>query len=52
MANQVKKPIQNYFEKVLHENLTWEIPPLCFFSAVSRGIKIIRNKSLWSEANY
>jgi hypothetical protein len=22
MANQVKKPIQNYFEKVLHENLT------------------------------
>jgi len=21
----------NYFEKVLYENLTFEIPPLCFF---------------------
>jgi hypothetical protein len=31
MANQVKTPIQNYFEKVLYENLTFEIPPLCFF---------------------
>ena len=28
MANQVKTPIQNYFEKVLYENLTFEIPPL------------------------
>ena len=25
MANKVKTPIQNYFEKVLYENLTWEI---------------------------
>jgi hypothetical protein len=31
MANQVKTPIQNYFEKVLYENLTFEIPPLCVF---------------------
>ena len=31
MANQVKTPMQNYFEKVLYENLTFEIPPLCFF---------------------
>ena len=23
MANEVKKPIQNYFEKVLYENLTF-----------------------------
>ena len=28
MANRIKIPIQNYFEKVLYENL---IPPLCFF---------------------
>ena len=28
MANQVKTSIQNYFEKVLYENLTFEIPPL------------------------
>ena len=40
MANQVKTPIQNYFEKVLYENLTFEIPPLCFFKS-SRGIKQI-----------
>ena len=26
MENQVKTPIQNYFEKVLYENLTFEIP--------------------------
>ena len=32
MANQVKTPIQNYFEKVLYGNLTFEIPPLWFFS--------------------
>ena len=40
MANQVKTPIQNYFEKVLYEILTFEIPPLCFFKS-SRGIKKI-----------
>jgi hypothetical protein len=40
MANQVKKPIQNYFEKVLYENLTFEIPPLWFFKS-SRVIKKI-----------
>ena len=28
MANQVKTQIQNYFEKMLYENLTFEIPPL------------------------
>ena len=39
MANQVTTPIQNYFEKVLYENLTFEIPPLFFQS--SRGIKKI-----------
>ena len=33
MANQVKTPIQNYFEKVLYENLTFEIPPLVVFSS-------------------
>ena len=31
IANQVNTPIQNYFEHVLYENLTFEIPPLCFF---------------------
>ena len=30
MANQVKTPIQNYFEKVSYENFTFEIPPLWF----------------------
>jgi hypothetical protein len=25
MANQVKTPIKNYFEKLLYENLTFEI---------------------------
>jgi hypothetical protein len=34
MANQVKTPIQNYFEKVLYENLTFEILPLWFFRVV------------------
>jgi hypothetical protein len=34
MANQVKTPIQNYFEKVLYEILTFEIPPLWFFRVV------------------
>jgi hypothetical protein len=28
MSNQVNISIQNYFEKVLYENLTFEIPPL------------------------
>jgi len=32
MANQVKTPIQKYFEKVLYENLTFEIPPLWFLA--------------------
>ena len=31
MTNQVKTPIQNYFEKVWYGNLAFEIPPLCFF---------------------
>jgi len=30
MANQVKTSIQNYFEEVLYENFTFEIPPLWF----------------------
>jgi hypothetical protein len=34
MVNQVKTPIQNYFEKVLYENLTFEILPLWFFRVV------------------
>jgi hypothetical protein len=41
MANKVQTPVQNYFEKVLYENLTFEIPPLWFLRAVSRGIKKI-----------
>ena len=41
MANKVQTPVQNYFEKVLYENLTFEIPPLWFLSVVSRGIKKI-----------
>ena len=44
MANQVKPPIQNYFEKVLYEYLIFKIPPLCFFFLSSRGITKIRNK--------
>jgi hypothetical protein len=31
MANQVKTPIQNYFEKVWYGNLAFEIPPMWFF---------------------
>ena len=31
MANQVKTPIQNYFEKVWYGNLAFEIPLLLFF---------------------
>ena len=34
MANQVKTPIQNYFEKVLYENLTFL---LCVFFRVDEG---------------
>jgi hypothetical protein len=34
MANQVKTPIQKYIEKVLYENLTFEIPPLWFLRVV------------------
>jgi hypothetical protein len=34
MVNQVKTPIQHSFEKVLYENLTFEIPALCFFRVV------------------
>jgi hypothetical protein len=41
MANKVQTPVQNYFEKVLYENLTFEIPPLWFLRVVSRGIKKI-----------
>jgi len=37
MANQVKTPIQNYFEKVLYENLTFEIPPLWFIELSVEG---------------
>ena len=40
MANEVKTPIQNYFEKVLYEKLTFEIPPLWFFRVV-KGLKKI-----------
>jgi hypothetical protein len=31
MANQVKTPMQNYFEKMLYGNLAFEVPPLWFF---------------------
>ena len=34
MANQVTAPINNYFEKVLYENSTFEIPPLWFLKVV------------------
>ena len=37
MSNQVKTPIQNYFEKVLYENLTFEIPPLWFIELSVEG---------------
>ena len=40
MANEVKTPIHNYFEKVLYENLTFQIPPLLFFR-VLEGNKIV-----------
>jgi hypothetical protein len=41
MANQVKTPIQNYFEKVLYGNLAFEIPPLWFFT---QGLGASENK--------
>ena len=34
MVIKFRTPIQNYFEKVLYENLTFEIPPLWFFRVV------------------
>jgi hypothetical protein len=37
MANQVKKPIQNYFENVLYENLTFEIHLLWFLELSVEG---------------
>ena len=37
MANQVKTPIQNYFEKVLYEILTFEIPLALWFFRVVEG---------------
>ena len=45
MANQVKTPIHNDFEW----NLTREIPPLCFFRVVSRGIQAIRGGPVCSD---
>jgi hypothetical protein len=41
MANQVKTEIQNYFEKVLNENVTFEIPPLWFIRVVEGLKKIV-----------
>jgi hypothetical protein len=38
-------PIQNYFDKVLYENLTFEIPPLWIFR-VAEGLKKNRNQPL------
>ena len=37
IANPVNTPIQNYFENVLYENLTWEIPPLWFLKLSVEG---------------
>ena len=37
MANQLKTPIQNYYEKVLYENLTFEILPLWFLELSVEG---------------
>jgi hypothetical protein len=37
MADQVMTPIQNYFEKVLYENLTWEIAPLWLLELSGQG---------------
>jgi hypothetical protein len=40
----IKTPIQNYFEKVLYENLTFEIPPLWFSSYQSPVNRLHVNK--------
>ena len=48
MANEVMAPINNYFEKALYENLTFQISPLVF---KSRGIKKNRYKSLWLDCS-
>jgi hypothetical protein len=40
MANQVKTPIQNYFEKVFYENLTFEIPPGLYLQARTESLKV------------
>ena len=45
MANEVKTPIQNYFEKVLYENLTFLDSSLVVFKSTRRGGN--RNKPLW-----
>ena len=37
MVNQVKTSIENYLEKVLYENLTFEIPPLWFLELSVEG---------------
>jgi hypothetical protein len=37
MANKVQTPVQIYFEKVLYENLTFEIPPLWFLELSVEG---------------
>ena len=39
MANKVQTPVQNYFEKVLYENLTFEIPHLWFLRVVSWALR-------------
>jgi hypothetical protein len=49
MANQVKTPIQNYFEKMWYENLTFQTPLPCVFLEQSRDEKN-RNNPLWSWA--
>ena len=46
MANQIKTPIQNYFEKVLYGNLAFEIPPLWFFRVEWEKKKKNHNKPL------
>jgi hypothetical protein len=46
MANQVTAPISNYFEKVLYENLTFEIPPLWFLKVVEGPMPLFKD---WSN---
>jgi hypothetical protein len=48
MANQVKTPIQNYFEKELYGNLTLEIHPLWLLELSAEGYKNL-NKPLLCE---